>query len=203
MSDLRKILLSPFAIVLAISIALVAVMTIASRSDGSAEVDIPVSLTGKWHQTEGPKNVRMTAEIYGGSIQIDMESREATYPYWLGTFDSDRNTRKPFKVVSIGDPDAMSQSIFGSNEKTKPFTYKDGLISFEFSMFHGQQRVTVKLEKDKPAPKPKVTHTVDIPGMGRVYTPLPRHTSKVVKPPSKPNPRVQATVYKTPTITKK
>lgn len=160
MSNFRKILLSPYAIVLMIALALVAVMTIASRSDGSSKTDIPVTLDGKWHQVEGLKGTYMTATVYGGSIQIDMSSRDASYIYWLGTFDTDKSTSKPFETISLGDTDAMALSIFGSNSKTKTFSYKDGIISYEFTMLGST--TTVKLAKNK-TPKPMATKTFGAP----------------------------------------
>jgi hypothetical protein len=182
-----------------ITLALAAIITVVSiwaayTEASSAKADIPPVLNGQWHQTEGPDNVYMTAEIYDGSIQINMQSRDAREIYWLGTFDTYKDTSRSFKSVSLGDTDAMKASIFGSNSKTKPFAYEDGVISFEFSMMGKFD--TVKLEKNKPLPKPKVTHTVDIPGMGRTYT--PKAQPKVVPPPAKTVPRVPAPAVKAP-----
>ncbi len=180
----------PFLIVLVVVMVIVSVRSAYHSQADSPRIVIPSSLSGEWHQTEGMKNVYMTATIHGGSIQIDMENRDATYVYWMGTFESDKSTAMPFTTVSLGDTDAMAQSVFGSNSKMKTFTYKDGVISYDFTMLGSFK--TVKLMKNKTAPKPKVTHTVDIPGMGRTYTP------KVVPAPTKPVPRVQAPDVKIP-----
>jgi hypothetical protein len=139
-----------FFIAAVVVVILAAIAIVAVHADDSSSTDVPISLSGKWHQTEGLDGISMYAEIVEGSIQIDMQSRDARYIYWLGTFESYKDTSRPFKVVSLGDSDALANSVFGSSEKTKKFSYKNGVISFEFSMFHGARKATVKLEKDQP-----------------------------------------------------
>lgn len=93
------------------------------------------SLIGDWHQTNiGLAGVRMEALISNGEIKINMQMGDVTSIFWLGTFESDKNANELFKTISVGDQNALSMSIFGSMEKTKPFEYRNGDLSFEFSM---------------------------------------------------------------------
>lgn len=94
----------------------------------------PASMIGKWQENDATNGVIMKATITPGAIQINMVTRDSTSIFWLGTFDSDKDPSKPFKTISNGDTDALKLSIMGSNEKTKLFTYKNGVLSFEFSM---------------------------------------------------------------------
>lgn len=94
----------------------------------------PINLIGKWHQTKTENDILMEATISSGSIQIDMKTRDSNSIYWMGSFDTSKNSSSSFEIVSKGDQDAMSMSIFGSQDKTKKFTYIDGDLSFKFTM---------------------------------------------------------------------
>jgi hypothetical protein len=115
--------------------------------DNSAGVSKdPVSLIGEWHQTNAEETgVVMKASISPGSIQVNMDTRDQSGIYWLGTFDTDKGTVKGFTTVSKGDPDAMEKSLFGSQSKTKSFTYKDGEISYKLTILG--TTTTVRLAK--------------------------------------------------------
>jgi hypothetical protein len=95
-----------------------------------AQASLPENLNGKWHQTKGMKGVTMDAVITGDSIQVNMTLDDSTGPFWMGSFDQSRQPA----IISIGDVDAMANKIFASNETTKTFTYKNGDLSFDFSM---------------------------------------------------------------------
>jgi hypothetical protein len=111
----------------------------------------PVSLVGTWHQTKGMPGVTMTAEVSGDGIQIDMKMDTTHGVFWMGSFDTSDKTDQSFTVISMPDPDAkkaLKNSLFGDSvEKTKKFTYKDGEITYEFSMMGVES--TVHLSKDK------------------------------------------------------
>lgn len=103
-------------------------------SDASVKTKAPVSLVGDWRQTSGNPDAVMKATITPGAIQIDMQTRDSSNVYWIGTFDTKQNTDRPFEVVSTGDVDTMSNLIFASTDKTKQFMYKDGDLSYKFSI---------------------------------------------------------------------
>jgi hypothetical protein len=81
-----------FFIAAVVVVILAAIAIVAVHADDSSSTDVPISLSGKWHQTEGLDGISMYAEIVEGSIQIDMQSRDARYIYWLGTFESYKDT---------------------------------------------------------------------------------------------------------------
>lgn len=133
----RKILIS---VLVTAALAVVAyVLTGAFVSDatpGSASNRI---ITGEYHQVEGPRGMTFTAVITHGKIQIDqkMEGGEGDSDYhgvyWSGTFDTD-NTSGSFTVVSTANKKKQDASLLGSLDSKKKFTYKDGDLSFPFSM---------------------------------------------------------------------
>lgn len=124
---------------LAVISVLVAVLSIAwcvyVLEDGEAQArQAPTTMVGEWHQT-GENASSFIATITPGSIEIVMETRDGSSSiYWLGTFNENQDLSKPFEIVSIGDQDAMRSAIFASSEKTKLFSYKDGTLSYKFSM---------------------------------------------------------------------
>lgn len=115
------------------------IYTVVSSSDASGSTSTPkapATLIGNWHQTDGAEGILMNAEISAGSIQINMQPRDSksSSVYWMGTFDTDKNSTGLWSTVSKADPDAAAKSLFGSLDKTKEFTYKSGDLSFEFTM---------------------------------------------------------------------
>lgn len=157
----------------------------ANASDGP----VPKTFAGDWHQVKsGLSGFYMTAEISAGSIQIDLKTRDNTKGhFWLGTFEGDRSTAKPSTFVSVGDQDAMSLEIFASSEKTKKFTYKNGRLSYQFSIMGAE--TTVYLAKDATHKKPAKKAT---------FTPVPTNTAmppEMVTPPKDTTkPKVSKTV---------
>lgn len=158
-------------------IAAGSISVLAGCESGEHEPYIPDSMIGDWHQVSGLDGVYMIATIGEESIQVDMRSNTGYKPYWMGTFDTGMDTSKPFKYTSIGDSDALALSIFGSRDKRKNFSYKDGVLSYEFSMLNGAQKATVKLVKDEK-PTPVATETVYVDDDVRV---IPNYTRKPTK----------------------
>lgn len=102
-------------------------------------------LTGEWHQTKGRPGVVTEAQVSMAGIQIYVEERDGSSSiYWMGSFDSRPSSNT---IVSVADPDAkaaMSRSIFGSGGSSKVFTYKDGALSFEFTMLGTTNTIELK-----------------------------------------------------------
>jgi hypothetical protein len=92
----------------------------------------PASLVGHWTQVRGMPGDTMVADITNDKITIQMTLGNSTGLYWVGTFDPTKAAAG--SIVSVGDTDAMSTQLFASNEKTKTFFYKDGGLSYGFSM---------------------------------------------------------------------
>ncbi|AVD99471.1 lipoprotein [Streptomyces phage Bing] len=129
------------------TIASISVLSACGGShDNSAEKNIPTSLVGEWYQVNANDGDMLAkASINPGSIQINLDSRDTSRIYWLGTFDGEKDPSTDFTVVSKGDSDAMEMSLFGSRDKNKSFTYKDGELSYKFTM-QGMTS-TIRLEK--------------------------------------------------------
>lgn len=132
---LTQILVAIAAFCIVLGPGLVFLFTRDGNTAKPASVQIPVSMTGKWHQDEPTSTgITMEATIDVTTIQIDMITRDSSSIYWLGTFDSDQDLSTSFEVVSVGDQDAMSRSIFGSQSSRKTFAYNDGELSYSFSI---------------------------------------------------------------------
>lgn len=85
------------------------------------------SLAGTWTGDEPP----MVAHIVNNKIQIDIVDEESASLYWVGTFDPSTTDGNQ---VSQGNTEAMDSALLGSQDSTKQFQYKDGKLSFKFSM---------------------------------------------------------------------
>jgi hypothetical protein len=105
---------------------------------------MPVDLTGVWVQTDGTSHEGMTAEIGHGQIVIALQLGARTGTYWDGSFDYDqiRPDTTSFTVVSQS---SHPVSPFASKLSTKSFTYKDGVLSYDFTIV-GTER-TIKMRK--------------------------------------------------------
>lgn len=95
-----------------------------------------VDMNGTWTQTaSGFTTITMTATISDGEISIDeQDGSNLSGLYWKGTFPVSTILSDGFSVTSAGDTDAMNASLLASLDKTKTFSYKDGDLTFSFSM---------------------------------------------------------------------
>jgi hypothetical protein len=87
----------------------------------------------------------MTATIDSGNIHIDLSTGDTSGIYWIGTFPVEKILSDGFTVTSAGDTQAMESDLFASQDSTKTFTYKNGVLSFQFSIL-GTTR-TVHLQR--------------------------------------------------------
>lgn len=138
--------ISAFVAILTVVLVSITFTSTNADADKREKVATIESLEGNWHQINAEDTgVYMTAEVTKSSIQIHMKARESTGIYWIGTFNSDQDLSKKIEIVSNADQDALSQSIFGSQDKTKTFTYENGKLSYQFSIMGMES--TVKLSK--------------------------------------------------------
>lgn len=111
-----------------------------SGADASAknvhDTKTTYSLIGKWHQVgTGANGILMEASVSAGAIQINLKTRDdVSNIYWQGTFDTEGDPAGSYEIISQGDPDAMTRSVFGSRDKNKLFDYNNGDLSFKFTM---------------------------------------------------------------------
>lgn len=86
------------------------------------------NLNGSWHQTSQDNTpVNMIADIENNHIQIMMSGNSVDLLYWSGTFDTYNRTGS-FHVISTATEAALSQAT------SKTFVYKDGELSYDFTM---------------------------------------------------------------------
>lgn len=129
-------------------VASISVLSACGGSHDNSANSIPSSLIGEWYQVNtDDSGMYAKASVTPGSIQINLDSRDQSRIYWLGTFDGNKDTSSDFTIKSRGDADAMNMSLFGSGDKTKSFAYKNGEISYKFTMLG--TTTTVRLAKQE------------------------------------------------------
>lgn len=104
----------------------------------------PVSLDGTW-TSDDPQ---MVAHISNDKILINLTlDEETTGLYWKGSLDTSiiENETVDAMLYSKGDTQAMEASLMGSQDSAKKFLYKDGKLSFKFTILGTTQ--TVHLER--------------------------------------------------------
>lgn len=162
-------------------------LTGCGSSDGIVNKN-PETLIGGWYQTNSKQTgTNMTADIDAGGIQINMSTRDGSGGiFWLGTFDGTHHPSGSFKILSHGDTQAMSNMLLASNEKTKIFSYKNGVITFGFSIMHVKSTIRMEKTVSQRSDKPKDKTTVPLPApktIGPRRTPPYKPAKKVVVPP--------------------
>lgn len=96
-------------------------------------------LVGDWRSDEP---VVFLATISETEIIINMRLDESSNGlYWKGTFTAPSNG----EVVSNADRAALGNSLYGSQDQTKRFIYRDDTLSYTFKML-GVER-TIKLHR--------------------------------------------------------
>lgn len=107
----------------------------------------PEDLTGTWTQANSSSEdsyqeatiTDNTIEIYWISDGGDTESL-----YWAGTFTAPTEPGE-YSWTSENDKEKTEFALLASNDDTKEFTYKDGVISYKASALGTTK--TIKLEK--------------------------------------------------------
>lgn len=109
-----------------------------------------LDLSGKWHATNSADEASATfeAEVKDGVITIYfVNKKEDTKSlYWQGTVPTPDTTEDKYNFTSEADTEALSQSLFGSQDKTKDFKYENGVLSFDFSALGTTK--TIKMERE-------------------------------------------------------
>jgi len=164
--------------VLALLALVVSIFTLASCGSSHGVSRNPSSLVGEWHQINSNPGGWLTASISGGSIQVNLRSRDSSSIYWMGSFDTSRKPGGKFKIVSLGDQDAMKWDIAASPDSKTTFTYDNGELSFVFKMLGSS--TTIHMVKTKSAHIPRATPTTHRPSVNKpttqTRTPKPKAT---------------------------
>ena len=115
-----------------------------------AEQKKPLDLTGKWHATNSGDEAAATmeAEIKDGTITIYLVNKkeDTKMLYWQGTVPTPDTTEDKYDFTSEADTEALSQSLLGSQDKTKDFKYENGVLSFDFTALGTTK--TIKMERE-------------------------------------------------------
>lgn len=103
---------------------------------------LPPSLDGHWVTVDASEDGNFEATISGDHIEINFAATkddDTTALYWDGTFPAGSD-----KIVSQGNVKKMSSALLASQDKTKTFDYKNGELSFPFSMMGVSSTVHLK-----------------------------------------------------------
>ena len=115
-----------------------------------AEQKKPLDLSGKWHATNSGDEAAATmeAEIKDETITIYLVNKkeDTKMLYWQGTVPTPDTTEDKYDFTSEADTEALSQSLLGSQDKTKNFKYENGVLSFDFTALGTTK--TIKMEKE-------------------------------------------------------
>ena len=115
-----------------------------------AEQKKPLDLTGKWHATNSGDEAAATmeAEIKDGTITIYLVNKKEDTKslYWQGTVPAPDTADDKYDFTSQADTEALSQSLLGSQDKTKDFKYENGVLSFDFAALGTTK--TIKMERE-------------------------------------------------------
>jgi len=179
---------------LGVILSLIALLTACGSEHAATANQQPKSLIGDWRQVGHNPDGWFTASITGGSIQVNLEGRDSSSIYWMGSFDSSHPTVGKFKIVSIPDADArytMKTSLMASEETTKPFTYDNGVISFKYSIL-GTSAV-IQLKQTKP----------HIPTLTKTVTPKVTKSKAAMRTPARKTTSAKSAATKKATLTKK
>lgn len=90
-----------------------------------------INFVGTWNQVKGVDGTSMTAVVTAdGKISIDMHSDPVSGSYWQGSFNTTSvSGASSLELISTADGDPQL-----SRDKTKVFTYANGVLSFTFSI---------------------------------------------------------------------
>ena len=134
---------------LAVFVGAISLAACGSSHSGSHDDKHPATMMGEWHQINANSDGWLTASISGSSIQVNLRSRDSSSIFWMGSFETSQlnHPSGKFKVVSLGDQDAMKWDITASTEQQKTFTYDHGVLSFQFSALGSSTIVHLKQTK--------------------------------------------------------
>lgn len=107
-----------------------------------------LSLDGVWAMdgADGTENA-IFAVIDGDDMEVYFNIDGSGMIYWAGTYDQPTSPEDAHEWVSTHDKDRTALSFLGSNDDSKEFKYKDGVISFDITI----QGDTANVELTKAA----------------------------------------------------
>lgn len=102
-----------------------------------------INWEGTWTQSDDSDAFTAVATINNGVINIKLNSPSGSALYWSGTWPA-LPTGDTQTITSVGDRDVLDSSILGSQDATKTFTYKKGVLSYQFTALGVTQTIHLK-----------------------------------------------------------
>lgn len=115
-----------------------------NTSTKTTETKQLLDLSGKWIQEIKKDEGYVAAEIRKDGqigVFINLKNDEIPWTYWVGTYDAPKDSKDEYKWTSKNT--YTGNGLMASNAEDKEFTYKDGKISFSYTI--QGQTVTVNL----------------------------------------------------------
>lgn len=120
------------------------------KNDKKQENNV-LNLYGEWKQTNSNSNTAyFIATINEDETMIInwyTEEDNTKALYWAGTFTPPTEKSKSYTWISKNDKEQTSNALFASEDETKEFKYKDGIISYEASTLG--VTITTELERNE------------------------------------------------------
>lgn len=108
---------------------------------------VPPDLAGEWRENNGSDESFHGIWISGDTIEIYWvsEGGNAASLYWAGSYAPPPDGKEPYTWVSENDVNRTSAAQLASGERTKTFTYQNGILSYSASVLG----VTTTIEAKK------------------------------------------------------
>jgi len=113
-------------------IVVVALFAAMLTACGNAEAR---SYNGTWKSDDGT----FVAQIKNNQIVINLHADDEVALYWKGTFGGTSPV-----VISKAATEALDAALFGSQDKTKQFTYRNHRLRFRMSIMGTTRTVSLK-----------------------------------------------------------
>lgn len=97
---------------------------------------VPPDLSGEWRENNGSEDSFHGVLISKDTIEIYWvsEGGNATSLYWAGSYTPPPDGKEPYTWVSENDVNRTSAAQLASGERTKTFTYQNGILSYPASV---------------------------------------------------------------------
>ena len=97
---------------------------------------VPPDLDGEWRENNGSEESFHGVLISGNTIEIYWvsEGGQAASLYWAGSYTPPPDGKEPYTWVSEDDVTRTSAAQLASGERTKTFTYQNGILSYSASV---------------------------------------------------------------------
>lgn len=117
----------------------------APSEETTADTKEPLNLEGVWGVEPAEDGTTIQAIISGETIEVNWVASGENWLYWSGSYEAPTESSDTYSWTSQADGKAKN-SLLGSSEDTKEFTYKNGILSCEVTLYEGESSETGTLE---------------------------------------------------------